>query len=298
MELALAIPIASERRVIGYMLLGEKNSQLAFNAEEVRLLKSIATQTATILSRIRLQRDLALKSEEARRLREISDMKSYFVSSVSHDLRTPLTSIKLFAEMLSAKTDDETAKKYLAMIEGESERLSKMVANILRFAKSEKGIETYHFETINLSALADEALKSIAYQLELGSFEVRTHFEPEPLLIEGDKSSLLQAIENLLSNAMKYSGESKVIELATFKTETHAILSVKDFGIGISEADQARLFEPFFRSSDERAKRIGGAGLGLALVKNTMNAHHGNVLVKSLVGNGSEFQLCFPLKAS
>ncbi len=297
-KLALAIPIASERRVVGYMLLGEKNSQLAFNAEEVRLLQSIATQTATALSRIRLQRDLALKSEEARRLREISDMKSYFVSSVSHDLRTPLTSIKLFAEMLSAKTDDETAKKYLAMIKGESERLSKMVANILRFAKSEKGIETYLFETLNLSALADEALKSIAYQLELGGFNVKTRFETEPLLIEGDKPSLLQAIENLLSNAIKYSGESKVIELATFKTERHAVLSVKDFGIGISDTDQARLFEPFFRSSDERAKRIGGAGLGLALVKNTMSAHHGEVLVKSLVGNGSAFQLCFPLKAS
>ncbi|MFQ3598659.1 MAG: ATP-binding protein [Chloroherpetonaceae bacterium] len=297
-RLALAVPIQSERRVMGYLLLGEKNSQLAFNAEEVRLLQSVATQAAIALARVRLQRDLALKSEEARRLQELSDLKSYFVSSVSHDLRTPLTSIKLFAELLSAKTDDPTSKKYLAMIEGESERLSKMVSNILRFAKSEKGIDTHHFETLNLSALAEEALNAVSYQLELGCFEVKTHFNEEPLLIEGDKPSLLQAIENLISNAMKYSGESKVIEVATFKTDTHAVLSVKDFGIGISPADQARLFEPFFRSPDERAKRLGGVGLGLALVKNTMNAHHGDVLVKSLVGIGSEFELHFPPKAS
>jgi len=296
-QIALAVPIVSERAILGYILLGEKHSQLAFNAEEIRLLQSIASKTATILARLRLQRDLALKSEEAQRLRELSELKSYFVSSVSHDLRTPLTSIKLFAEMLSDKLDDATAKKYLAMIQGESERLSKMVANILSFAKSEKGIETHHFETLNLSALAAEAVQALAYQIELGCFEVKTNFEPT-LLIEGDKPLLLQAIENLLSNAMKYSGNSKQIDVRTFRSERDAVLCVKDYGIGISEADQARLFEPFFRSPDERSKQIGGAGLGLALVKNTMNTHRGKVLVKSLVGEGSEFELHFPLKSS
>ncbi len=297
-RIALAVPIASERALLGYILLGEKTSQLAFNAEEIRLLQSIASQTAITLARLRLQRDLALKSEEAQRLRELSELKSYFVSSVSHDLRTPLTSIKLFAEMLSDKLDDATAKKYLAMIQGESERLSKMVANILSFAKSEKGIEAHRFETLNLSTLAHEAVQALAYQIELGCFDVKTHFEAEPLLIDGDKPSLLQAIENLLTNAMKYSGDSKRIEVRTFKEERMAVVCVKDYGIGISEADQARLFEPFFRSPDERSKQIGGAGLGLALVKNTMNAHHGKVLVKSLVGEGSEFELHFPLKVS
>jgi len=296
-QIALAVPIVSERAILGYILLGEKHSQLAFNAEEIRLLQSIASKTATILARLRLQRDLALKSEEAQRLRELSELKSYFVSSVSHDLRTPLTSIKLFAEMLSDKLDDATAKKYLAMIQGESERLSKMVANILSFAKSEKGIETHHFETLNLSALAAEAVQALAYQIELGCFEVKTNFEPT-LLIEGDKPLLLQAIENLLTNAMKYSGNSKQIDVRTFRSERDAVLCVKDYGIGISEADQARLFEPFFRSPDERSKQIGGAGLGLALVKNTMNTHRGKVLVKSLVGEGSEFELHFPLKSS
>jgi signal transduction histidine kinase len=296
-QIALAVPIVSERAILGYILLGEKHSQLVFNAEEIRLLKSIASTTATTLARLRLQRDLALKSEEAQRLRELSELKSYFVSSVSHDLRTPLTSIKLFAEMLSDKLDDATAKKYLAMIQGESERLSKMVANILSFAKSEKGIETHHFETLNLSALAAEAVQALAYQIELGCFEVKTNFEPT-LLIEGDKPLLLQAIENLLSNAMKYSGNSKQIDVRTFRSERDAVLCVKDYGIGISEADQARLFEPFFRSPNERSKQIGGAGLGLALVKNTMNTHRGKVLVKSLVGEGSEFELHFPLKSS
>ncbi len=296
-RITLAVPIASERAILGYILLGEKHSQLAFNAEEIRLLRSIASTTATTLARLRLQRDLALKSEEAQRLRELSELKSYFVSSVSHDLRTPLTSIKLFAEMLSDKLDDATAKKYLAMIHGESERLSKMVANILSFAKSERGIEAHHFETLNLSALATEAVQALAYQIELGCFDVKTNFESE-LWIDGDKPSLLQAIENLLSNAMKYSGDSKQIDVRTFRDGRDAVLCVKDYGIGISEADQARLFEPFFRSSNERSKQIGGAGLGLALVENTMSAHRGKVLVKSLVGKGSEFELHFPLKAS
>ncbi len=295
-QIALAVPIASERAILGYILLGEKQTQLAFNAEEIRLLQSIASQTAIILARVRLQRDLALKSEEAQRLRELSELKSYFVSSVSHDLRTPLTSIKLFAEMLSAQIDDATAKKYLTMIQGESERLSKMVANILSFAKSEKGIEAHRFETLNLSTLAAEAVHALAYQVELGGFEVQTIFEPN-LLIDGDKSLLLQAIENLLSNAMKYSGNSKQIDVRTFRDGRDAVLCVKDYGIGISEADQARLFEPFFRSPDEHSKQIGGAGLGLALVKNTMNTHRGKVLVKSRVGEGSEFELHFPLKS-
>ncbi len=296
-RIALAVPIASERAILGYILLGEKHSQLVFNAEEIRLLQSIASTTATTLARLRLQRDLALKSAEAQRLRELSELKSYFVSSVSHDLRTPLTSIKLFAEMLSAQIDDATAKKYLTMIQGESERLSKMVANILSFAKSEKGIETHRFETLNLSTLAAEAVHALAYQIELGCFDVKPNFESE-LWIDGDKPSLLQAIENLLSNAIKYSGDSKQIEVRTFRDGKNAILCVKDYGIGISEADQARLFEPFFRSPDERSKQIGGAGLGLALVKNTMNTHRGKVLVKSRVGEGSEFELHFPLKVS
>ncbi|MCS6989796.1 MAG: ATP-binding protein [Chloroherpetonaceae bacterium] len=296
---ALVVPITSEPRgktsVLGCLLLGEKTSRLAFSAEEARWLQSIAGQTALMLLRLREQRKLVLKDEENKRLRELAEIRFRFVNAVSHDLRTPLASIKSLADLLSKNIGDETAKQHTERIARASNRLSKMVENILNYAKLEKGEISYRFEPLNLSDLAQEVVKSMDCQLELGGFEVKQSFAEEPLPIQADKNLLPQAMWNLVSNALKYSGESKTIEVSTRKDGDCAVFSVKDYGIGISSEDIDKIFKPFFRSSNAEAQVPSGFGLGLWIVKQVVEIHEGEVRVRSELGKGSEFELRLPL---
>jgi signal transduction histidine kinase len=294
----VAVPIVSETTCFGFMLIGKKKSDMLFSAEDVELLQSVAAQMAQTLARLKLQRDLVLQAEESKRLRELSEMKSHFVSSVSHDLRTPLTSIKMFAEILAAEpTLNANQKKFLTIIEGESDRLTKLVSNILSYAKSERGLMPHQFETHDLSELIKNALQNLKYQLDFQGFTVDLHLPQMPVFIKADKATFEQTIENLISNAMKYSGTSREIHVAAQETETTAMLEVKDYGIGLSEADKARIFEPFFRASSEASRQVGGAGLGLAIVQSTVRVHGGSIEVESEPAKGSVFRIRLPKQA-
>ncbi|MFC1583435.1 ATP-binding protein [Candidatus Neomarinimicrobiota bacterium] len=282
----------------GVLVLGAKKSGARFNLEDIDLLNSVVTQAELAINRIRVQKKLVLERAETQRLEELSEAKSYFVSSVSHELKTPLTSIRMFAEMLRTHKDiaPEKSQEYLEIIEGESERLSAVIGNVLDFAKVERGIKEYDFADIDLNELVSQVMKSMQYQFKMHEFEVQVDQAAGGVRIHADGEAVIECVTNLLSNAMKYSYERKEIRVATFIRDEFGGVEVEDQGIGISEEEQEHIFDPFYRSKEDTTPSTAGVGLGLALVKHTMDAHGGKVWVRSEPGRGSTFSLLFPLE--
>lgn len=283
----------------GAIVLGQKKSGARFSLEDIDLLNAFGSQAAATIERIRLHQELLLKEAETERLAELNRLKSYFVSSVSHELKTPLTSIKMFAEVMrTGETADEAkTAEYLEIIEGESERLSRLIDNVLDFAQIERGTKKYTFKRIDLNEIVDKVVQAMQYTLRMQTFEMEVALAATPCPVRADEDAVQQALINLIANAMKYAGDEKIVIVRTAKNDDTVDLSVTDRGIGIAPADRDRLFEPFFRSSDARAQTVSGAGIGLALVKHTMDAHGGQIHVESMPGKGSTFTLQFPAEA-
>ncbi len=298
-RLCVVLVVQSEmNEVFGYLCIGEKKSGTRFTIEDIDLLNTIAVQTGFAIQRIILYQKLVLKNAEAQRLDELNRMKSYFVSSVSHDLKTPLTSIRMFAELLQSKKNIAAArrKEYLGIIQGESERLTRLIDNVLDFAKIERGVQEYHFEHIELHALITETVHALQYQLQMEHCIIQKKFAKKKMYLHADPDAVKEALINLISNALKYSTDKKHIVVSTFKKNKCALLQVRDYGNGISTNDLENVFEPFFRAKDSHAHTVGGTGLGLSLVKHIMDAHQGTIEVTSKVGKGSTFTLFFPVK--
>lgn len=282
-----------------FLVLGEKKSGGRFSIEDMDLLNLITTQVGLTLQRIAAQQKWLLEHAQAQRLEELNRLKSYFVSSVSHELKTPLASIKLFAELLQQKkrVSRKQLEEHLEIIEGETDRLTRLIDNVLDFDKIERGAKEYHFAEVNLNQTVRQVLRLLGYQLRMNRFTVHLRLSREESNIHADADAVIQALTNLLTNAMKYSPDSNVITVSTSRRDDFAVVSVKDNGIGIPETDLGRIFEPFYRrSQDAEGRRRGGVGLGLALVQHIMQAHGGRVEVDSTPGKGSTFSLLFPLR--
>ncbi|MBL0175341.1 MAG: hypothetical protein IPP94_08780 [Ignavibacteria bacterium] len=296
-ELALAFPMLTENHaIIGFLALGPKRSNSRFSLEDVDLLNTVTTQTGLSIERMHLQEKLLLEQLESKRLQELNQLKSYFVSSVSHELKTPLTSIRMFSELLRETPDlaDSTREKYLRIIEGESDRLSRLITNVLDYARIEHGVKTYHFDTVDLDALTTRTLDILEYQISMKHFTVARRGEGIALPVRADPDAVEQAVMNLLGNAIKYAGESREITVTTGTENDEAVVSVQDHGIGISRQERDRLFDAFFRAGGDETRRVAGAGLGLTIVRHIMDAHEGRITVDSVPGHGSTFTLRFP----
>lgn len=294
----LVFPIKStDKTVHGFLVLGAKKSGVKFSIEDIDLLNAVAGRTAATIDRIKLQEELIIERVESERLDELNRMKSYFISSVSHDMKTPLTSIKILAELLQSSTEikSEKAKEYLEIIEGETTRLTRLIDNVLEFSKIEKGIKEYRFENVNLNEIVRVTMKMMQYQLKLYKFQVDVLLSEDEKVIYADKDAVEEAIINLLSNSIKYSAENRFIKVSTLLENDFMILSVEDKGIGISKENVDNIFNPFFRIDSKEIQRSGGAGLGLSIVKHIMDAHKGKIEVQSELRKGSNFKLLFPV---
>lgn len=228
----------------------------------------------------------------------MAEMRSQFIASVSHELKTPLTAIRIFAETLrmGRLKNSQAKREYLDTIVSESHRLTRLLNNVLDFSKIEKGKRTYRREPACLSEIINAAVQATQYPLKQQDFHLNVHLEEELPDISVDRDAIGQAILNLLSNAMKYSGESRRIDLRVQKRAGHAVIEVNDRGIGIDPAQQKRIFEKFYRVPSEENERIPGTGLGLALVFHIVKAHDGHVEVRSVLGKGSTFSIHLPLE--
>jgi len=227
----------------------------------------------------------------------VAELKSNFVASVSHDLKTPLALIQLFAETLElgrVRTPDR-AQEYYRIINGESKKLTRLIENILDFSRMEAGLRPYRMEPADLSESVTKVLARMETQFSQGNFTVAPKIEADLPRILADEGAAEQAIENLLANAMKYSGDAKHIEIAARRVNGHIVVSVTDHGIGISRREQGRIFRKFYRVQRELGGGPQGTGLGLAIVDHTMRGHGGFVRVESEPDQGSTFSLHFPI---
>jgi signal transduction histidine kinase len=227
----------------------------------------------------------------------LAELRSQFVSSVSHELKTPLTAIRMFAEtlLLGRSPRPEVSQEYLETIVNESERLTRLLNNVLDFSKIEQGTKTYRLTPQSAPAMVRTAVSAMQYPLAQQGFELRVHISENVPTLAADADGIQQALLNLLSNAMKYSGEGRVIELDLTQRDGHAVIAVTDRGIGIAASEHKRIFEKFYRVPGIDNQRIAGTGLGLTLVDHVARAHGGRVTVTSEPGAGSTFALVLPL---
>ena len=229
----------------------------------------------------------------------VAELKSNFVASVSHDLKTPLALIQLFAETLELGRvrTQERAHEYYRIINSEARKLTRLIENILDFSKMEAGLRPYRMAAGDLGVLTARVLANMRSQFEQGHFAVDSRVEPDLPAVMVDEDAVEQAIENLLANAMKYSGESRGIDVQVARAARHVCVSVVDHGIGIARRDQKRIFRKFYRVDSGLGGGPQGCGLGLAIVDRTMRGHGGFVRVDSEPGRGSTFTLHFPIAA-
>lgn len=229
----------------------------------------------------------------------IAQLRSQFVSSVSHELKTPLTAIRMFAETLRlGRSKDPAAQtEYLDTIVNESERLTRLLNNVLDFSKIEQGQRTYHLAPASLAEIAQAAARAMEYPLKQQGFDLDLHIDEELPDVPVDRDAIEQAVLNLLSNAMKYSGDSRTIGLKVLSKDDRAVIEVIDKGVGIDIKDQGRIFEDFYRVPTRENRSLPGTGLGLSLVAHIAKAHGGSVKVESAPGQGSTFSLILPLES-
>ncbi len=235
---------------------------------------------------------------DVRRELALADMRSQFAANVSHELKTPLTAIRMFAEALAmgVKEEPEAQREYLRTIINESERLSRLLNNVLDFSRIEQGTRTYRLESLSLNEVIQAAVQAMAFPLGQKGFDLQVEMEKGIPRVLGDKDALEQAVLNLLHNAVKYSGDNRKILLRLRQADGKACIDVVDFGVGISEEDITRIFGKFFRAPGAENQRIPGTGLGLAIVSHITQAHGGRVEVLSRPGEGSTFTIVLPLE--
>lgn len=234
---------------------------------------------------------------DVRRDLKLAEMRSQFVSSVSHELKTPLTAIRMFAETLRLQRskDPASSDEYLDTIVKESERLSRLLNNVLDFSKIEQGRKVYRPAPASLAEIIRETARAMEYPLKKQGFSLNIECQEDFPEVVVDRDGLEQALMNLLSNAMKYSGSSREIGLKLLEKGGWAVIEVCDHGIGIDSAEQKRIFDKFYRVASPENDRLPGTGLGLALVSHFVKAHRGRIEVESSPGRGSTFSLYLPL---
>jgi signal transduction histidine kinase len=258
------------------------------------------------------------------RQRQLNEMKSNFVSSVSHELRAPIASVRLMAESLERGRIAEPQKQleYFHFIVQECRRLTSLVENLLDFSRIEQGRKEYEFESTDLSALVIETVKLMEPAAAERQIRLETLLPPEPLAAAADGNALQQALVNLLDNAIKHSPPNSVVtvgleqsaatpgkpclpigergqnlcsSVSSVVNSAKACLWVEDRGPGIPSSEHTRIFERFYRRGSELRRETRGVGIGLSIVQHIVEAHRGQILVRSAEGRGSRFTIELPL---
>lgn len=218
-------------------------------------------------------------------MKRLENMRSQFVANVSHELKTPLTSIKGFAETLRYVEDEETKLKFLDIIDKETERLTRLISDILVLSDLENN-PTEELEGFFPDEIINDAVNILSDHAKKKDIDV-TFKSSNDNYILGQKDKFLQVAINIIENSIKYSNEGAKVDINSFSNKGYYYLSVKDNGIGIPEEDLPRIFERFYRV--DKARKSGGTGLGLAIVKHIVKSFGGDIEVKSKLGEGTEF---------
>lgn len=227
--------------------------------------------------------------------RQLEKMRTEFVANASHELRTPLTSIRGFIEALQdgALEDPETARRFLAIIDEETKRLSELVDDLLQLASIEERRRSFRRQPVELASIIQRVSDTFATRVQQKGLRLRVDLPDDLPPVLGDANLLSQVFHNLLDNAVKFSEKGEIVVRARQENGGVAV-EIADNGIGIAPEHLTRIFERFFRADKSRAASSGGTGLGLAIVKHIVEGHGGEVRVTSRLGEGSVFTVILP----
>lgn len=240
--------------------------------------------------------DVTFQQKEERERKE-------FVSNVSHELRTPLTSVKSYVEALSdgAINDPELAPRFLGVVSDETERMIRMINDLLSLSRMDSGTAKLNLEYVNINELFnyilnrfDMIIKNEAADPSQKKYTIVRYFTKKDLWVEIDTDKFTQVVDNIMNNAVKYSPDGGVITARLLETHNHVILSISDQGLGIPRKDLGHIFDRFFRVDKARSRKQGGTGLGLAISKEVVNLLGGQIWVDSVEGKGSTFYISLP----
>jgi signal transduction histidine kinase len=231
-----------------------------------------------------------------RRQMALTQLRNDLVANVTHELKTPLSSMRLLVDTLlnSQPLHEQTAREYLQLIAQENLRLSRLIDNFLTFSRMERNKYAFGFKEVPVTAIVEGAITAVRERFNAPGCQFETHIAPDLPSVVADPDALVTAVVNLLDNAYKYSGEEKQITLSASAENGSVFFAVKDNGIGLSPRDTKRIFKRFFQVDQRLSRNGGGCGLGLSIVKFIVTAHHGNVRVESQPGRGSTFTISLP----
>lgn len=233
----------------------------------------------------------------AEQLVKTEQTRQQFISDVSHEFQTPLTSIKGFATILKTENlTDEQREKYADIILFESQRLSKLSKNMLQLTLLDGEDIELNYETYSLTSQLQRVISSLEESAKQKDIEIECNFPKKEIMYTGDQNRMEQVWINLLNNAIKYTNEGGYVEINLKRTSKEIEVKISDTGIGIDENSQRRIFERFYR--EDKARAVGGNGLGLSIVKSIVELHHGQIKVKSQKDVGSEFYIMLPCEKS
>jgi two-component system phosphate regulon sensor histidine kinase PhoR len=251
-----------------------------------------------ILSMLLIFISLAIIYVGWQRDRQLRQLKESFIGNVSHELKTPLSLIRMFSEILVLGRVSREDKKleYYRIIHSESDRMSRLINNLLDFANLMGGAEFKHFEKTNIARLVTKAMEAYRYEIQKQGFQLNIKAASDLPETFADPNAITMAFFNLLDNSVKYSGEKKYIEVRVEQTDGFLDLSVIDKGIGIPFSEQQKIFDKFYRGSEPAIRSVRGSGIGLAITKHVADMHGGEVRVQSEPGKGSEFTLRIPIR--
>jgi two-component system phosphate regulon sensor histidine kinase PhoR len=243
---------------------------------------------------------LAILGLAIRREWRLNELKSEFISNVSHELKTPLSIISMFGEMLAEgrTKSPEQAHEYAEIIWRESVRLGRLIDNVLDFAKIERGMGVYEFADADLGEVIDRVVVVSSRRVAAAEMTLEVDIEPDLPVLHVDASALTLAVLNLIDNAIKYASEGKRIALGVRRVGERIIVTVRDFGPGIEPDEHERIFERFYRARAIRLKPIRGSGIGLALVQHIARAHGGDAAVTSAPQHGATFRIWLPISGN
>ncbi len=227
---------------------------------------------------------------------EVLRVKSDFVSSVSHEFKTPITAIKASIERLQRGKINtlDKRKEYYSIISKDADKLSSLVRNILDYSKVDAGRKQYFFQETDLARLVEEEIGSFKRDKIFAGIKIEIQISPDIPSIDIDKEAFSLAFNNLLENAVKFSPVQKKVYVEVRQDAENVRVNVKDEGVGIDSGEMDKIFDKFYQGKNTARQSLKGTGLGLTLVKHVMEAHGGKVLVKSKIGEGSTFSLIFP----
>ncbi|MCA9265352.1 MAG: PAS domain-containing protein, partial [Planctomycetales bacterium] len=230
-------------------------------------------------------------------LRRLEYLRQEFVANVSHELKTPLSAIKAYAETLrSGAVDDPSVnRQFLANIETQSDRLHELIQDMLQLARIESGEQAFDITSIDIGQAVEDCVARYREHAASRSIELAIEADQPELKVRADDEGLRQILDNLVDNAVKYTPMGGRVELSWVAEQGFAVIRVADNGIGISKPDQLRVFERFFRVDKARSRELGSTGLGLAIVKHLAQSFGGSVALASKLREGSEFLVRLPL---